>query len=204
MNLRPLHRANAMLLGLFLAAHLANHLAALGGVGQHIAVMAALRHVYRGPAVEALLLAGVAVQVLSGLAQVVRGWRGRRGFVAWLQAGSGAYLALFLLIHVSAVLSGRASGLDTNFHFAAAGMFVAPFQWFFIPYYSLAVAALFSHLGCAFYWGALDAGAPALARRRLAGMIAAGVVLAAVSVSLLAGRIVPVHIPAPYLAKFAR
>ena len=58
-----------MLLGLFLAAHLANHLAALGG-GQHIAVMARWCH-HRGPPSRRCCWP-VAVQVLSGLAQVVR------------------------------------------------------------------------------------------------------------------------------------
>ena len=43
-----------------------------------------------------------------------------------LQAWPGAYLALFLLVHVVSVLSGRAMlDLDTNFWFAAGVMLAA-------------------------------------------------------------------------------
>jgi len=43
-----------------------------------------------------------------------------------LQAWSGAYLALFLLVHVVSVLSGRAMlDLDTNFWLAAGVMLAA-------------------------------------------------------------------------------
>ena len=59
---------------------------------------------YRRPPVEALLLFSAAFQGLSGLWLVVARWKQRRGYVAWLQAASGSYLALFLLIHVGAVI----------------------------------------------------------------------------------------------------
>jgi hypothetical protein len=100
---------------------------------------------------------------------VVSGWRRRRGAVSWLQAGAGAYLGFFLLVHVGAVLYGRVSlSLDTNFYFAAAGFHVPPFPYFFAPYYFLGVAALFTHLGAA-YWRAKSSGrtSPALFRRDL-------------------------------------
>ncbi len=40
----------------------------------------------------------------------------------------------------------------TNFYYAAAGMHVAPFQYYFVPYYFLAVAAIFGHIACAMHW----------------------------------------------------
>ena len=130
--------------------HVANHLAGLAGAAAHIAFMQAARAVYRQPAAEALLLACVAFQSLSGLWLAVVRRKERRSFVAWAQAASGAYLAFFLLIHVGAVMAGRfALGLDTNFYFAAAGLHVRPYACFFVPYYGLAVLAVFAHLACA-------------------------------------------------------
>jgi hypothetical protein len=189
---RRLHRAAGAVLAVFVAVHIANHLAALAGVDAHVRFMARARLVYRQPVVEAALLLCVALQAASGLRMLWRGRQRRRGAVAWLQAGSGAYLALFLAIHVGAVLAGRAGGLDTNFHFAAAGLHVRPFVLFFVPYYFLAVAALFAHLGCALRRG----------RAVVAWSSGAGIVVAGAIVAVLMGKVVPVEIPAAYLRTF--
>ena len=190
---RRLHRAAGAVLAVFLLVHVANHLAALAGVDAHIRFMDAARRVYRQPVVEAVLLLGVMLQAASGLRMLWTGRQRRRGVLAWLQAGSGAYVALFLAIHVAAVLAGRAGGLDTNFHFAAAGLHVWPFVLFFVPYYFLAVAALFAHVGCALRRG----------RAVVAGFTCAGIVVAGLIVATLMGKVVPVEIPANYLQTFA-
>lgn len=181
--LRTLHRTSAMALALFLVAHVFGHLAGLAGAAAHQAVLEALRSVYRQPVAEGLLLACVLFQAGSGLTLLWRGWRQRRGAVAWAQAVSGAYLSLFLLIHVAAVLVARGQGVDTNLQFAAAGMHTPPWQWFFGPYYFLAVLALCTHVGCALYWN-LPPGRRAPA---LAAALVVGVLLAATLVAMLAG-----------------
>jgi hypothetical protein len=155
--------------------------------------MEAARRVYRQPVVEAVLLLCVVLQAASGLRMLWTGRQRRRGVLPWLQAGSGAYVALFLAIHVVAVLAGRSSGLDTNFHFAAAGLHVWPFVLFFVPYYFLAVAALFVHVGCALRRG----------RAVVAAFACVGIVVAGLIVATLMGMVVPVGIPARYLATFS-
>lgn len=202
MTLRTLHRTSAILIVVFAFLHIANHLAGLAGVATHIAFMDTTRLVYRNLAVEIVLLLCVAFQVGSGLTLVLRGWRQRRGFLPWLQALSGAYLSFFLLVHVSAILSGRVlMNLDTNFYFAAAGFHVPPYPFFFVPYYFLAVVALFTHLGCAAYWQVQD-------RSRLTRVLvvavpaAVGGVLALLIVLLLAGKLQAVEVPAKYKATY--
>lgn len=181
--LRPMHRASAIALASFLAAHLLGHLAGLAGAAAHQSVLETLRLVYRQPLVEGLLLGCVLFQVGSGLTLLWRGRGQRRGGVAWMQAISGGYLALFLLVHVTAVWVGRFQGVDTNLQFAAAGMHTPPWQWFFGPYYFLAVWALGTHVGCALYWNLSE---PQSARA-LAGAMLVGLLLAACLVALLAG-----------------
>lgn len=181
---------------MFLVVHLINHLAGLASVEAHLGFMAVARMVYRHPLVEPLLLAAFALQGVSGL---VLAWRGRRcrALTARLQMASGAYLALFLLIHVGAILHGREIlGLDTNLHFAAAGI-QAGLGWLFLPYYGLAVLAAFTHFGSAL---------EARARRRGPGMpwrllllSTLGGVLALILGLLLAGRVYPLSIPDAYL-----
>lgn len=197
--LKSLHRTTAVLIALFAAIHIANHLVAVAGVPVHLEFMKAARGIYRTSVVEWLLLIAVAAQVVSGLVLVITGWRLRRGFVAWLQAACGAYLVFFLLVHVGAVLYGRAvMGLDTNFYFAAAGMHVGSLAWFFVPYYFLAVVALFTHLGCALYWRASGP------RRRLALIVPATIGCAAslVIVLCLSGVLIPVTVPDAYKATY--
>lgn len=201
MTVRTVHRFTACLLLVFLAAHLVNHLVAICGVPAHIEWMHITRAYYREPFVEFVLLTAFGVQMITGITRLVAGWRTRTGGVAWLQAATGGYLLLFLLIHISAVLAARSDGVDTNFHFAAAGMH-AGLGWFFVPYYAAAVASVFIHLGCATYWQMHDKGHPAAALNLLWTMAVVGAGLAAVIVALLAGLLVPVDIPASYLAPF--
>ena len=204
MSLRRLHASSAVLIAAFACLHLANHLVATAGVASHIAFMYAARSVYRHRLVEPLLVASVTIQVVSGLALVVRGWKRRNGFVAWLQACSGAYLSLFLVVHVGAVLLGRAAlGLDTNFYFAAAGLHVPPFQFFFAPYYFLAVVALFTHLGCAAYRHT-QCRSRATRGIVLAGPVVLGVIASSLIVLALAGALFPVEIPAEYRASYGQ
>jgi hypothetical protein len=182
--------------------HLSNHVVGLIGQREHVAFMHAVRPLYRNAIVEPFLLVLFASQVVSGLTMVVRGWRSRRGLVAWLQAGSGLYLAAFVVLHVLAVLSGRVMlGLDTDFRFAAAGFHVPGWPWYFWPYYTLAVVALFTHIGCAIYWNSLDHSVR-FARAALGGMFATGLIAGLLISSALAGVLYPVEIPAAYTTTY--
>jgi succinate dehydrogenase/fumarate reductase cytochrome b subunit len=201
---RTLHRSAAIAAGLYVLVHLANHLAALSGIGAHIAFMEAVRNITRIPLVEALLLACVAAQAGSGLRLLWRRRGQRRLAFDRLQALSGAYLAFFLAVHVVSVLAGRTVlGLDTNFYFAAAGLNVRPYPLFFVPYYGLAVAALFTHLACVLR-RRLPAAMPLASRDRLAWAgIAAGSVLAVLIVAAFSGAFYPIGLPPAYRATFS-
>ena len=204
MKLRVLHRSSAVLIGIFAVAHITNHLVSLLGVPSHIAFMDAARHVYRQPLVEVLLFLCVAFQVASGLRLLMRNWRQRRGLVAWLQALSGAYLAFFLVVHVGAIVYGRTVlHLDTNFYYAAAGLHVRPAEFFFAPYYFMAVLALFTHLACAAYRNlGGKAGKPFT---RVVGLpMLVGSVVSLLIVLSLAGKLQPVEVPAKYKATYER
>ena len=196
-----LHRLSACLMGGFIAVHLANHLVALGGIDDHIAFMESFRKIYRLRVVELLLLSCVLFQILSGLIFIKRRWGKRQGFYDRLQSISGGYLAFFLLNHVGAVLLGRAFfKLDTNFYFAAAGIHITPFQFFFIPYYFLAVVAVFSHLACASHWLLRDSLTLKVRDQFGYGIITTGILAALVIVLALAGGFYPVDIPTQYEA----
>ena len=199
--LHKLHRTSAWVIGVYVAIHLFNHLWALKSVDAHVQFMESFRYVYRNTFVEVLLLACVTFQIVSGVYFIRKRWGQRHGFFDGVQAISGGYLAYFLLVHLGAVLFGRAAlKLDTNFYYAAAGMHVPPFQYYFVPYYFLAVVAIFGHIACAVHW---------LTRDNLSGatrsyfgytILAVGVVTAALIVTAFAGAFYEINVPQEYRA----
>ncbi len=200
---RKIHRIGACGLGAFLTLHLFNHLLAIDGPDAHIRFMEVFRAVYRNPVVEVTLLLCAASQVVSGLAFVRRRWRDRHEGLDLLQLGSGLYLAFFLLVHVGAVLAGRIKfGLDTNFYYAAAGMHVLPYRYFFMPYYFFAVLAITIHLARALHWLARDRLNPAAIRIATTTLMLAGFAVATLVVAAFSGDLYGITVPAKYLATF--
>lgn len=146
-RLKFFHRISGITIATFVVLHLFNHAMALAGPESHIATMTLLRGFYRHPVAEALLILAVVNQVITGIRLHRRVRREQR--IGWraVQHWSGLYLAFFFVIHLGAVLGGRAIlHLDTNFYFGVAGLNTFPFVLFFVPYYALAVVAFFAHV----------------------------------------------------------
>ncbi len=201
--IRGWHRASAVIVVAFVIVHLGNHVLGLGGQQVHRAAMTQLRAVYRSEIVEPLLFAAFAWQAASGVTLVVLGWKARTGLIEWAQAVSGLLLAAFLVIHVSAVVSGRLAGLDTDLRFAAAGFHVSDWPYFFAPYYFLAVTATFVHVGAAGYWITYGSRASRAAKSVFWTASLAGCLVATALVLMLSGSLFPLVIEARYTARFA-
>lgn len=147
---KKLHHFSGIILSVFIAFHLLNHLSALAGPGMPAALMEQFRKVYRHPAAESVLLLAVMIQVVSGLRLLRK--RKVKSRAEKIQIWSGIYLSFFLLAHVSAVIMGRwIEHLDTNFYFAAAGLNIFPATLFFIPYYFSGVCAIGLHIASLHY-----------------------------------------------------
>ena len=144
---KSLHYFSGLTLAFFVGTHLLNHFTSLWGADTHIAFMDTLRPIYRNLFVESLVLMAVAIQIVTGLSMFFAGRKVITGRWGKLQYWSGAYLAIFLLIHLGAVLAGRfLLALDTNFYFGVAGLNTFPFNLFFTPYYGLAILCFFGHV----------------------------------------------------------
>jgi len=144
--MKQLHRISGIVIIIFVGLHLSNHAVSVMGGSAHLAVMNALRTVYRNPVVESILLFAVLVQIISGL-KILRVKTPGATWFEKLQSLSGIYLAMFFLFHIGAVFAGRfILDLDTNFYFGVAGLNTFPFNLFFGPYYGLAILAFFGHL----------------------------------------------------------
>lgn len=145
--LRKVHFVSGLVITIFVGLHLTNHVSAIWGAEKHIEVMNVLRLVYRNIFAETVLLLAILVQVISGLKLFKLNRKTAQTKFDKLHIWSGLYLAIFFIIHLSAVLGGRLLlHFDTNFYFGVAGLNSFPFNLFFIPYYGLAILSFFGHI----------------------------------------------------------
>lgn len=147
MQIQKIHYISGFTLAIFIAIHLLNHLSSVFGAATHIAVMKNLRLFYRNVFVESVLLFAVFTQIVSGIYLFAGKRKTAKTSFGKLQIYTGLYLAIFLVVHLGAVFTGRLYlHLDTNFYFGVAGLNTFPFSLFFIPYYALAIISIFGHL----------------------------------------------------------
>lgn len=144
---RRLHYLSGVIISIFVGLHLWNHVGSIDGADAHIARMDTLRVFYRNIFAESILLAAVLLQIISGWKLFRLHRKTATGLYQKLHVWSGAYLAVFFIFHISAVMAGRfLLHLDTNFYFGVAGLNTFPLSLFFIPYYSIAILSFFGHI----------------------------------------------------------
>jgi len=193
-HMRLAHRTTSLLVASFAVVHLTHHVVALNSIDAHFSVAMVLRVVYRNAWFEPFLLLAVAAQWATGLMLAYRRWQSAlssKRVMSRAQAWSGVVLSFFLPVHVLSVLQGRASGLDTNFYFAAAGLHTPVWAPWFALYYLLAVMAIVLHLYIA-----------VMGRIRAAALwpiaAASGALCGTLLVLALAGHLHPFEIPASH------
>ncbi len=187
-----LHRASALLLLAFAAAHVFNHLAAVDSLAAHVSVQNVLRTVYRQPVIEVLIVIAALSQVWTGWKLVSRARQQRTTAMGNLQILAGSYLGMFFLSHLTGVfISGRLiQHVDTTFAWATGGphgLLTNPRSPEFIPYYSLAVLVVFVHAAAAARWTLVPVlGAPG-AQRASYAVVVLGIVVTALLLLPMAG-----------------
>ena len=147
MDIKKIHYISGLTITIFVGLHLFNHCFSILGAEKHIEIMTTLRHFYRNIFIETILLLAVATQIYSGLKLFRTKRKTVQTIFEKLQIWTGLYLAIFFVIHLSAVFAGRFFlHLDTNFYFGVAGLNNFPTNLFFIPYYALAIISFFGHI----------------------------------------------------------
>ena len=194
-RLPTIHGISAIPILLFTALHLANHLAGLWGGQAHITFMLLARRVYRYPAIEIALISCFLFQFATG---IVLTWRGiARGlsddWMKRLQRISGAYLAVFLLSHFSAVVRTRyLLHIDTNWVWLTSSSLITD-EWSarLTPYYFLGIVALSLHAACAVRFVLMSHGTKPSAANQIFGLVvgSGSIVAIAIMVGLVRGSI---------------
>jgi hypothetical protein len=193
-RVRKAHGISALLiLAVFLAGHMINHIIAIWSLASDIEVMGGLRRIYRAHWLEPGLVGLFVFQIMSGLILLGSRMTKKTDFFGVLQTTSGMYLATFLISHMTAVfvLARLVLKVNTNDAWAAglpAGLVANLWNTRLIPHYSLAAFLVIAHVGCGFR-GILLAHGSSLARanRITLGITGAGAVVATVIIVAMLG-----------------
>jgi succinate dehydrogenase/fumarate reductase cytochrome b subunit len=185
-RLAAAHAISAAAIALFAAAHLVNHLGGLLGGDVHVAIMSALRGVYRHRLIEPLLLAAVAFQIATGLWLLGRKLARPARWFDTLQTATGFYVMVFFLSHLGAVLRARLlRHRDTDWTWLAGGELLSdPWSARLVPYYFLAVIALATHGACGLRVVLLGHGISPARGAALVGLAAAAATVASALIML--------------------
>ncbi len=199
MDIRKIHFLSGLTLTIFIGFHLFNHFMGIFGVEVHLSIMDKLRLVYRNQFIETILFTAVGVQIFSGLSLFFSKRKTSINFFGKLQIWTGLYLAIFLIIHIGAVLTGRyILDLDTNFYFGVAGLNTFPLNLFFIPYYGLAIIAFFGHISSIHYQKMKKEILGFTVKQQSYSILIKGIVITAIIIYGLTNGFIGVEIPEEY------
>jgi succinate dehydrogenase/fumarate reductase cytochrome b subunit len=180
------HRLSALVLTVFVLAHVINQALAFVSVPAYAAMRSVMRLASQQPVSYTVMVTAVAIQIVSGAAMGMR--KVRAGAVAWnLQAVSGWCLAAFLLMHVFSPLLVRQPQVATTVAPSVTqfNLLATPRAAATLPFLLIGVAAFLFHVGVYARLVALAYLAEASVRRlSYAGMVVAATVVVTVGLSL--------------------
>ena len=187
------HRLSALVLTVFVLGHVINQALAFVSVPAYTAMRSVMRAASHQPAIYTLIVAAVAIQIVTGAAIGMKNVRA--GAVARnLQAVSGWYLAAFLLIHVLSGLFAsqpQAAAATTARAVNELNLLASPRAAAALPFLLLGVAAFLFHVGVYARLAALAYLAEASVRRlSYAGAFVGTTVVVTVGLALFGIRLV--------------
>jgi len=195
--LRVAHGISALvIIGIFLALHIANHLTGLVGPSTYDAVMKIFRHVYRTELVQPLLVTLFLFQIGTGLYLAWRHTAAPSDRFRTFQIASGVYLAFYVLGHMNSVFIFARTylGIDTGWDFATGaptGFVKDPWNIRLVPHYWLGVFFVLSHIAVGTRAVMMAHGvSKAFADRfMIGGAVAAGIIATAIMLGMCGLRL---------------
>jgi len=149
--LRVAHGISALIVLLYVAFHLFNHLFALQGPAAHAAMMEIGRKVYRSQIGEPVLVAAMLFQIGSGCVLAWKWSAKPLDYYRTFQVASGFYLSIYILGHMNSVfvLARAFFGIETGWDFATGapnGLIHDTWSARLITHYALGVFLVIGHL----------------------------------------------------------
>ncbi|MGD9800207.1 MAG: hypothetical protein AB7F91_00830 [Parvularculaceae bacterium] len=151
--MKNLHRASALVLSVFLAAHIGNHIVGVFGLETYFRYLTAVRQVYRHPIGEPILIGLIIIQMITGLAITVSAFqrRERRKLLSWIEIVAAWMFFVFITIHLASIAVTRFYfDMETDFLWVATMMRPSPLQPYIIAFHFLGIVVVTTHMGIGF------------------------------------------------------
>lgn len=189
--MRTLHRLSAVVLVIFVVAHIGNHIAAAFGVEAHRTVNAFLRRIYRHPIGEPTLIGLIALQIGTGVNLFIASARRNDGSGVQSLAELLSLLAFlaFIFVHLAAVAVVRYFEQEqTDFYWISELMSrKTPLQPYIVAFHFLGAAAVSFHAGLGLKYMFKSFGLTRTGHALMIAIILFGVAGGAISVAAYAG-----------------
>lgn len=183
--MKNLHRASALILSVFVAAHIGNHVIGVFGLETYFRYLTAVRQIYRHPVGEPILIGLIIIQMVSGLAITVSAFqrRERRKLLSWVEIVAAWLFFLFITIHLASIAVTRFYfEMETDFLWVATMMRPSPLQPYIVAFYFLGIVVVTTHMGIGFRYlltaiGLRRTGSVVAALIASAGLVAATIAI---------------------------
>ena len=194
-RLAAAHGVSALLiLLLFILPHLGDHLTGIISGSTHIAVMKAVRGIYRSEVGEPVLLTLICFQIVSGFLLARRKLERASDGFGTLQTLTGLYVGIYLLGHMTAAFSARGAGTDTNWNWLTDndhGLLDHLSSFSLVGHYWVGPIAIVAHVACGLRVVMLEHGVSNVLASRLASVL---IGLGAAASSIILAGLVGVHL----------
>jgi succinate dehydrogenase/fumarate reductase cytochrome b subunit len=184
--MKNLHRASALILSVFVLAHIGNHVVGVFGLEAYFRYLTAVRQIYRHPIGEPILIGLIILQMFTGIAITVRAFqrRERRKLLSWIEIVAAWLFFMFITIHLASIAVTRFYfEMETDFLWVATMMRPSPLQPFVIAFHFLGIVVVTTHMGIGFRFLLTAAGLSRLGNVVAALVAVAGVVAAVIAIA---------------------
>ncbi|MGV6801259.1 MAG: hypothetical protein ACWA5L_04990 [bacterium] len=185
--MKLLHRLCAIIILLFVVAHLSGHAIAAKGIAEYHNYLGMVRLFYRHPVYEIILIVVIFIQFLSGLFLTIHSFSRpeKRKLLSWIELIAAGLFVVFIIIHLTAIVVTRYYfEIETDFYWVASLMGPSKLQYYIVAFHFIGALAVLIHIavGLTYLFQALNI--PRLGRHLAIVFIASGTL--AVILGLLA------------------
>ncbi|GJL93270.1 hypothetical protein [Hyphococcus sp.] len=188
--MKHLHRAAALILSVFVLAHIGNHVAGVFSLEVYFRYLTAVRQIYRHPIGEPILIGLIIIQMITGLAITVGAFqrRERRKLHSWIEIIAAWLFFLFITIHLASIAVTRFYfEMETDFLWVATMMRPSLLQPYIIAFHFLGIVVVTTHMGIGFRYLLTAIGLPRLGSVVAALIASAGLVAATIAIIVYTG-----------------
>lgn len=189
--MKNLHRVSALILSVFVAAHIGNHVAGVFGLEAYFRYLTAVRQIYRHSLGEPILIGLFIIQMFTGLAITIAAFQRREEpkLLSWIEIIAAWLFFLFITIHLATIAVTRFYfDMETDFLWVATMTRPSALQPYIIAFHFLGIVVVTTHMGIGFRYLLTAIGLSRTGNVVAAFIAAAGFVAATIAIIAYTGQ----------------